>query len=114
VQQDKEGLLAVLDEQVTFTADGGGKVSAVRNVVLGAARTARLLLGVQAKWGHLVEYVLSDVNGEPGMRSFMHSPTRAAVTPRPSVPSCSIRSASAPLLQQCEGLPDMSLDEWKV
>ncbi len=83
VRQDKEGLLAVLAEQVTFTADGGGKVPAVRNVVRGAERTAHLLLGVQAKWGHLVEYVLSDVNGEPGVRSFidgrLHAVTAFAI-----------------------------------
>jgi RNA polymerase sigma-70 factor (ECF subfamily) len=46
---DVTALLAVLDPDVVARSDGGGRVSAALNPVVGADRTARFLLGVLAK-----------------------------------------------------------------
>ncbi|MCK2215276.1 RNA polymerase sigma-70 factor [Actinomadura sp. ATCC 31491] len=43
---DMEGLLSLLAPDVTWTADGGGKVIAVRRPVVGAEKVAALLLGI--------------------------------------------------------------------
>ncbi|WP_234983464.1 RNA polymerase sigma factor SigJ [Demequina sp. NBRC 110053] len=43
---DFEALVALLDPEVTLTSDGGGKVSAARRPVHGAANVARFILGV--------------------------------------------------------------------
>lgn len=65
-ERDVDALLAVLAEDVTHTADGGGRIGAARNVVRGRDRVARLLLGLQSKyWGHWDARPV-DVNGAPG------------------------------------------------
>ncbi len=46
---DLPALLAVLSEDVTLHSDGGGKVSAARNPILGVAKVARFFLGVRRK-----------------------------------------------------------------
>ncbi|GAA3158503.1 RNA polymerase sigma-70 factor [Nonomuraea roseoviolacea] len=43
---DMEGLLSLLAPDVTWTADGGGKVIAVRRPVVGAEKVAALVLGI--------------------------------------------------------------------
>lgn len=42
---DVDGLLAVLDPDVVFTSDGGGKITAARKPLLGADRVVQTLLG---------------------------------------------------------------------
>ncbi|AQZ62672.1 unnamed protein product [[Actinomadura] parvosata subsp. kistnae] len=43
---DMEGLLSLLAPDVTWTADGGGKVITVRRPVVGAEKVAALILGI--------------------------------------------------------------------
>ncbi|WP_416382208.1 RNA polymerase sigma factor SigJ [Nocardia higoensis] len=68
---DLSALLSVLDANVTLTADGGGKVPAIRKAVSGAEIIAKLLLGWYSgpssanAWGRPVL-----VNGEPGLLVF--------------------------------------------
>ncbi|WP_203136032.1 RNA polymerase sigma factor SigJ [Microbacterium sp. JZ31] len=50
---DFDALVAVLDPDVTLTSDGGGKVSAARRPVLGAANVARFILGVLTQRPHV-------------------------------------------------------------
>jgi acyl-CoA reductase-like NAD-dependent aldehyde dehydrogenase len=38
--EDKEGILALVAEDVSWTSDGGGRVAAARNVIHGATRPA--------------------------------------------------------------------------
>jgi RNA polymerase sigma-70 factor, ECF subfamily len=64
---DKEGLLAVLAPDATWTSDGGGKTNAARRVVEGAERVARLLIGIETKYDHPFTYRLSRMNGEPAV-----------------------------------------------
>lgn len=65
---DLRSLLGVLDENVVLTADGGGKVPAVRQPVRGAELIAKMLLGwyhapsAAGGWGRSVL-----VNGVPGL-----------------------------------------------
>jgi RNA polymerase sigma-70 factor, ECF subfamily len=62
---DVDGLLAVLDPEVTLRADGGGRVPTVRHPLHGADRVARTLAGfaqVRTGRGRVVE-----VNGAPGV-----------------------------------------------
>ncbi|MFQ6399123.1 RNA polymerase sigma factor SigJ [Nocardia sp. KC 131] len=68
---DLSALLGVLDSAVSLTADGGGKVPAIRQPVHGAELVAKLLLGwyhapsTAGAWGRAVL-----VNGEPGLVVF--------------------------------------------
>ncbi|WP_336083483.1 RNA polymerase sigma factor SigJ [Nocardia sp. SSK8] len=68
---DLSALLGVLDEKVVLTADGGGKVPAIRQPVRGAELIAKLLLGwyhapsAAGGWGRAVL-----VNGQPGLVVF--------------------------------------------
>ncbi|WP_328392027.1 RNA polymerase sigma factor SigJ [Nocardia sp. NBC_00416] len=68
---DMGALLGVLDSDVTFTADGGGKVAAVRKPLRGAEYIAEVLVGwyrapaAEAGWGRMIE-----VNGMPGLLIF--------------------------------------------
>jgi RNA polymerase sigma-70 factor (ECF subfamily) len=43
---DMDGLLAMLAPNATWTADGGGKVAAARNPVVGAGRVAAMVMGL--------------------------------------------------------------------
>ncbi|AHH16941.1 putative RNA polymerase sigma factor, sigma-70 family [Nocardia nova SH22a] len=66
---DLSTLLGVLDENVTLTADGGGRVPAIRRPVSGAELVAKMFLGwyraARGAWARLVQ-----VNGRPGLMVF--------------------------------------------
>lgn len=66
---DLGGLLGVLDENVTLTADGGGRVPAIRQPVQGAELVAKLYFGWYragtGAWARMVQ-----VNGLPGLMVF--------------------------------------------
>jgi len=64
---DEEALLAVFAPDATFTSDGGGKVAAARRVIRGVERIARLLLGVEEKYGRPFVYRVVRLNGEPAL-----------------------------------------------
>jgi RNA polymerase sigma-70 factor (ECF subfamily) len=63
-------MMALMTEDATFVADGGGKVSAVRNTLRGALKIARLLLGIEGKWGRVVRHTVQWINGEPAIVSY--------------------------------------------
>jgi RNA polymerase sigma-70 factor (ECF subfamily) len=67
---DREAMMALMTEDATFVADGGGKVSAVRNVLRGALKIARLLLGIEGKWGRVTRHTVQWINGEPAIVSY--------------------------------------------
>jgi RNA polymerase sigma-70 factor (ECF subfamily) len=67
---DMEALLRILDSDVTFTADGGGKVTAVPRPMHGAEHVARLLLSfvsVARSRNLSMEAQAVLVNGRPGL-----------------------------------------------
>ena len=66
---DLAGLEALLAEDAVFYADGGGKRAAARRPVAGAARIARVMVGIarlRRRAGGL-ELSLVAVNGQPGL-----------------------------------------------
>jgi len=68
--EDSDELLAVVASDATWISDGGGKVSAARNVVHGASHIMRMVLGIERKWGHLMRHELVSINGEPGITTW--------------------------------------------
>jgi RNA polymerase sigma-70 factor (ECF subfamily) len=67
---DRDGMMAVLAADATWTADGGGKATAARRVVVGAERIARMLIGIERKYGHPFRYAITTVNGEPALAAY--------------------------------------------
>jgi RNA polymerase sigma-70 factor (ECF subfamily) len=65
--QDKDALLALLAEDATWTADGGGKTRAARKVVQSAARVSRLAMGVWRRYLSRLTPRPVAINGEAGL-----------------------------------------------
>ncbi len=70
---DQQALLALVAEDATFTADGGGKVSAARNVLRGPMHIVRFVLGIEGKWGALTRHQVQWINGEPAIVTYAGS-----------------------------------------
>lgn len=64
---DQPAVLALVSDDATYCGDGGGKVSATRNVVTGASRVARLILGFERKGRGVLTHAVEWVNGEPAI-----------------------------------------------
>jgi RNA polymerase sigma-70 factor, ECF subfamily len=65
---DLDALTRLLADDVRFVTDGGGKVGALLNVLEGADRTARFLIGASKKgWREDYSFRLTTVNGLPGV-----------------------------------------------
>jgi RNA polymerase sigma-70 factor (ECF subfamily) len=64
---DLDALLAVLDPDVVFRADGGGRVTAARKPLLGAARVGRALVRLARTNAGRWDMRRVDVNGLPGL-----------------------------------------------
>jgi len=67
---DVDGLLQVLDPEVTFRSDGGGKVVAARVPQEGAEKVAQMLVSfasVNERLGGRAHGAIVDVNGLPGL-----------------------------------------------
>ncbi|TCM38262.1 RNA polymerase sigma-70 factor [Kribbella sp. VKM Ac-2568] len=64
---DIAALEALLAEDVVSRADGGGKVVAARNPVIGRQKVARYLIGALEKFGAGVVPGFAEVNGEPAV-----------------------------------------------
>lgn len=60
---DLAGLVAVLDPDAVFRADGGGVVSAARRPVVGADRVARFVLGLGAKYPTMRSELITTPDG---------------------------------------------------
>ncbi|MEP7288948.1 MAG: RNA polymerase sigma-70 factor [Chloroflexota bacterium] len=67
VGEDMAELLALLELDVTVTNDSGGKVSAVRNMIVGSDNTARLFLGIFHRWAPPLTFHIATVNGQAGL-----------------------------------------------
>jgi RNA polymerase sigma-70 factor, ECF subfamily len=66
--QDEQTLLALFAPDATWVADGGGRVAAARQPIVGAARIVKLVIGLQQKFyrDHTTMH-LAEVNGETGL-----------------------------------------------
>lgn len=63
---DLDGIVALLDPDVVSRSDGGGKVRAALNPIVGADRVTRFLLGLLEKQSHLAP-ALEVLNGRLGV-----------------------------------------------
>jgi RNA polymerase sigma-70 factor (ECF subfamily) len=68
---DRDAMLALVAEDATFVSDGGGKVSAARNVLHGALKIARFLLGIESKWRQVTRHAVQWINGEPAIVTYV-------------------------------------------
>jgi RNA polymerase sigma-70 factor (ECF subfamily) len=64
---DQENVLALMSPDVSFTSDGGGKVSAARKALTGRARIARMLMVMERKYRAFWAHDVAMVNGEPAI-----------------------------------------------
>ncbi|MFE3328342.1 RNA polymerase sigma factor SigJ [Streptomyces sp. NPDC059176] len=64
---DFDGLLEVLDPEVVWRSDGGGKVMAARLPVLGHEKVARFALRLTRGLDPAAQVLVRDVNGTPGL-----------------------------------------------
>ena len=73
--EDREGVLALLADDALLVADGGGRMPAIGEPQLGAARVAQLLVGFQRsgrvhlerRGGPALEHEVAWLNGEPAV-----------------------------------------------
>jgi RNA polymerase sigma-70 factor (ECF subfamily) len=66
--RNEQALLALFAPDATWTADGGGKTAAAPTPVSGAARIARLVIGLREKfWAENRTIEVATVNGETGL-----------------------------------------------
>jgi RNA polymerase sigma-70 factor (ECF subfamily) len=64
---DTRGFLAILSEDVTIYADGGGKASAAQNPVHGPDRVSRFFVGILQKAPPGLAITSRMINGRPGL-----------------------------------------------
>ncbi|MBB5076801.1 RNA polymerase sigma factor SigJ [Nonomuraea endophytica] len=64
---DLRALVAVLDPDVVWRADGGGVVGAALVPVVGAEKVARVVMGLVERWFTGMAADFRDVNGGPGI-----------------------------------------------
>jgi RNA polymerase sigma-70 factor (ECF subfamily) len=64
---DKDALLGLFTNEITWTADGGPKMHAARRVLTGAERIARMLVKLGEKFQGQFTYRLIRLNGEPAV-----------------------------------------------
>ncbi|MFD7614861.1 RNA polymerase sigma factor SigJ [Streptomyces sp. NPDC059828] len=65
---DFDGLLEILDPDVVWRSDGGGKVTAARQPVLGPVKVARFTQGLMRAFDPAtMRFTVRDVNGAPGL-----------------------------------------------
>ena len=65
------GLLALLDDDAVLYSDGGGKVAAAPEPIVGRAKVARFLIGVSklAKPEEMIRF--ATINNSPGILRFL-------------------------------------------
>jgi RNA polymerase sigma-70 factor (ECF subfamily) len=77
---DLDGLVALLASDVVLHTDGGGKARALPNLIHGATRVARAIIGGMRKFApqHYVLRML-EINGEPGFVSYVNGQSASAL-----------------------------------
>ena len=67
---DKEAMVALFAPDATFVSDGGGKVSAARNILDDPDRIAKFILGIERKFGAHVKHRVVELNGQLALASY--------------------------------------------
>jgi RNA polymerase sigma-70 factor (ECF subfamily) len=68
---DMDGLIEMLEEDVTLWSDGGGKTNAALNPIYGADKVARFFIGVISKMPPNTISKAARVNGQPGLITYI-------------------------------------------
>jgi RNA polymerase sigma-70 factor, ECF subfamily len=76
---DMDTLLALLADDAVAWADGGGKFAAARRPVVGAARVARFVAAVVAKWRAAGDLRMLPVNGGRGLALYVADRLRGVI-----------------------------------
>jgi len=82
-QGDTEGLLELLAEDAAIYSDGGGKVNAVRQPLIGAARVARFFINIQRVYERTpmdIQIRFAMINAEPGLLVFRDGKLEQSMT----------------------------------
>ncbi|ULE31301.1 RNA polymerase sigma-70 factor [Mycobacterium sp. IDR2000157661] len=77
---DLDGLLEMLTDDVAWTADSDGKVSAARRPVVGADRVARVLIGLVRQAGETGRVEPAWYNGAPALRLYLGDSFEGIIT----------------------------------
>jgi RNA polymerase sigma-70 factor (ECF subfamily) len=64
-------LLGVLKEDIALYSDGGGKVSAAKNILYGLETCSKFLWGIYTKFEEAPRFVLQNVNNELGFLTYV-------------------------------------------
>jgi RNA polymerase sigma-70 factor (ECF subfamily) len=80
IGDDVAGLLALLAPDVSVVNDSGGKVSSIRNTVVGADRVSRLMTGIFRKWSPQLTAHLATINGQPALVTCANGQPVAVIT----------------------------------
>lgn len=70
-QGDMDGLIEMLEEDVTLWSDGGGKTAAALNPIYGAEKVARFFIGIISKMPPNTVSKAARVNGQPGLLTYI-------------------------------------------
>ena len=65
--QDKAALLELVEEQASWTSDGGGRTRAALKAIRGRERVVRFALGVLGRHTDKFAFEMTSVNGEPAL-----------------------------------------------
>lgn len=82
-QGDTEGLLELLAEDAAIYSDGGGKVNAVRQPLIGAVRVARFFINIQRVYERTpmdIQIRFAMINAEPGLLVFRDGKLEQSMT----------------------------------
>jgi len=77
---DVEALMAMLAPDATWTADGGGKVTAARRPVVGAARVAKAIVGLMQKGWTNMRMEMVTCNSAPAVLTYLGEHLEAVIT----------------------------------
>lgn len=77
---DLDTLMAMLAPDVVFTSDSNGKVSAARRPVLGAAKVARLVVGLMRQAGPEYRLAIATYNSAPSLVVFRNDQPDTLIT----------------------------------
>lgn len=67
MQEDQEGFIRLMADQVRWIADGGGNANAASRTVVGIRSTSRLAMGIARRWRGRLKATMEEINGKPGL-----------------------------------------------